>query len=115
MSAKYPLSQTTFDRSVELIFCIKHQAMESKNYELLGMADRIYTFLLRLVDVLFMKAGHLLIQRTFDRLKERIGCLKRHASVVGDQQLIAVADELDALVRRLVAEVNTEASGTHTS
>ena len=115
MSTKYPLSQRTFDRSVELIFCIRHQAMESKNYELLGMADRIYTFLLRLADVLFMKTRYLLIQETFDRLVELIRCVKRHASGVGDQQLIAIADELDALVRKLVAEVNTEASGTHTS
>ena len=115
MSTDHPQSQRTFDQLVELICRMKEHAMERRDYELLGMADRVDALLLRLVNELNMKASHLLSQRTFARLVELVRCIKRHASEGEDQELLATADQVDALVRRLATEVNMEASSAHPS
>lgn len=49
MSTNHPLSQRTFDRSVELIQGIKDHALERNDNTLWGMADHLDALLRRLV------------------------------------------------------------------
>ena len=115
MSTDHPQSQRTFDQSVELICRMKEHAMERRDCELLGMADRVDALLLRLVNELSMKASHLLSQRTCARLVELVRCIKKRATERGDRASFGMADQVDTLLRRLVTDVSMEASSADTT